>query len=157
MSHKKFKDFLLQVTRNSCFNLVLIQPDFRLLMPSFAWDDYPHIIWYISSVLTFQDNKAIINSPTSYRSFKNSIKCTNLLFLLSKLWLCYLTFLTPSFNKLNSLPFSISTIWFKLLGLKLASAIFLFFDRSSKTITNAFLSHLKSYFPYRDIHTSVTL
>ena len=37
MPHKKFeKDFLLKVTRESCFNLALIQPDHKLSMTSFA-------------------------------------------------------------------------------------------------------------------------
>ena len=39
---------------------------------------------YINSILTFKDNKAIINSQT-YGSFKNPIECTSLLFSLSKL------------------------------------------------------------------------
>ena len=37
MPHKKFEeDFLLKVTRDSCFNLALIQPDHKLSMTSFA-------------------------------------------------------------------------------------------------------------------------
>ena len=36
MPHKKFEDFLLQVTANSCFNLALISLDRKLSMPSFA-------------------------------------------------------------------------------------------------------------------------
>ena len=37
MPHKKFAEhFLLQVTRDSCFNLALIQPNHKLSMPSFA-------------------------------------------------------------------------------------------------------------------------
>ena len=37
MPHKRFaEEFLLQVTRDSCFNLALIQPDHKLSMSSFA-------------------------------------------------------------------------------------------------------------------------
>ena len=36
MPHKKFEDFLLQVTRYSCLNLALIQPDRKLSMSFFA-------------------------------------------------------------------------------------------------------------------------
>ena len=36
MPHKKIEDFLLQLTRNSSFNLALIQPGHKLSMPSFA-------------------------------------------------------------------------------------------------------------------------
>ena len=36
MSHKTFEDFFLQLARNSCFNLALIQPDRKFSMPFFA-------------------------------------------------------------------------------------------------------------------------
>ena len=37
MPHKKFgEDFVLKVTRDSCFNLALIQPDHKLSITSFA-------------------------------------------------------------------------------------------------------------------------
>ena len=36
MSHKKFEDFLLQVTRDFCFSLVLIQLNCKLSMYFFA-------------------------------------------------------------------------------------------------------------------------
>ena len=40
MPHEKFaEDFLLQVTRDSWFNLALIQPDCKLSMSSFSYDD----------------------------------------------------------------------------------------------------------------------
>ena len=35
MPHKQFEDFLLQVTRDSCFNLALIQPDRKPSMSFF--------------------------------------------------------------------------------------------------------------------------
>ena len=61
----------------------------------------------VDKPMHIMDNKAIINSQT-YDFLKNSIKCTSLLFSLSKLWHCYPTSSTPSFNKLNSFTFSIS-------------------------------------------------
>ena len=39
MPYKKFEDFLLQVTRDFCFNLALIQPDCKLSKSFFALDD----------------------------------------------------------------------------------------------------------------------
>ena len=38
MRYQNFKDFFLQVTRDSCYNLALIQPDCKLSMSFFAKD-----------------------------------------------------------------------------------------------------------------------
>ena len=107
------------------------------------------------SIPTFEDNKAIINSKT-YGFFNNLIECTNLLFSLSKLKLYYPTSSTSSFDKLNSLSFSVFIITPILLGLKLVSIIFYFYTKQQpfKNYKKCFLFHLKSSFHSWDIYSS---
>ena len=101
--NKHYHRLLTSGNRVSCFNQALTRAGGSLSISFLAnLLRITKTIWSFP-ILTFEDNKAIIHSPTPFRSFKISTYCYgyNPMFSVYRRLVCYPYSSTLFFNKLN--------------------------------------------------------